>query len=103
MRRKSILLSVLLVSFACAAAAQGIITTVAGTDWVFPGNHQPALKAPLSTLDGIAVDPAGNPVFADRFNCIIARIIPDGTLEVVAGNGVCVSNIVASGEGSPAT
>lgn len=71
------------------AAAQGIITTVAGTDWVFHGNHKPALDAPLSyRLPGIAVDPAGNPVFADAENSMVARINADGTLDVIAGNGI---------------
>src|SRR5215471_13149320 len=79
--------------------AQGVITTFAGTDWVFPGDGKPAIDAPLGSLGGITVDPGGNPVFVDKDNCIVARINPDATLSVIAGNGFCFD----SGENGPAT
>ncbi len=37
----------LLASLSPSALAQSVINTIAGSDWLFPGNGQPALKAPL--------------------------------------------------------
>src|SRR5271165_4249934 len=49
-------------------SAQSVITTKAGTDWLFPGNGLPAVSAPLSGaaygLD-IAFDQNGNLYIAD--------------------------------------
>src|SRR5450755_3333878 len=88
----------------CAALhAQGVITTFAGTDWVFPGNGKPALNAPLGTINGLTFDPAGNLVIADYDNCIVARVGPDGILTVLAGNGTCIASNVISGDGALAT
>jgi len=42
------------------AGAQGVITTFAGTDWVFAGDGKPALDAALGMVSGITVDQAGN-------------------------------------------
>jgi len=75
-----------------------VMTTVAGTDWVFTGDGKPATSAPLGSLTGVIVDADGNPILVDSDNCIVARI-KDGVLSVVAGNGICTS----SGEGGPAT
>jgi trimeric autotransporter adhesin len=90
------LLGVLLL---CHAAAAQIITTVAGTDWHFPAQTLPALNAPLGQLQGLAVDGAGNVYATDSSNNIVERISPDGTLTVVAGNGIAGF----SGDGGPAT
>jgi trimeric autotransporter adhesin len=82
------------------AVAQGVMTTFAGSDWVFPGDGKPALNAPLGFVRGIAIDPFdGNPVFADYQNCIVAKILSNGNLSVVAGNGFCIT----TGNGGPAT
>jgi uncharacterized protein (TIGR03437 family) len=72
------------------AFAQGVITTVAGTDWLFPGDGQPALNAPLSGASGLSVtvDGAGNYYIADPGNFMAMRVGPDGILNVIAGNGV---------------
>jgi trimeric autotransporter adhesin len=85
--------------------AQGVITTFAGTDWVFNANGKPAASAPLGIITGMTVDPAGNPVFVDYENCMIDRLNPDGTLAVLAGTGCIVfSNGTGStGDGGPAT
>lgn len=88
----------LAIAVALSAAAQGIITTVAGTDWVFPGDGKPALAAPLGTVTGVVQDAEGNIIFSDQDNCIIARLNSDGTVSVIAGNGVCD----ATGDGGPA-
>ena len=83
-----------------SAYAQGIITTVAGADWVFTGNGKPALNAPLGNVSGITVDPSdGNPVVVDPQSCIVAKI-KAGILSVIAGNGFCS---ISSGDGGPAT
>ena len=80
------------------AQAQGIITTVAGTDWVFPGDGKPALDAPLGAVTGVVIDSSGTVVFADQDNCMLMRLNADGTVTVIAGNGFCE----ASGDGGPA-
>src|SRR5262245_53329581 len=68
--------------------AQSTITTVAGTEWVFNGDGKPALSAPLADVSSVTVDLAGNLVFADPGNAIVARVNPDGKLTVLAGNGL---------------
>ena len=84
----------------CAAVGQAqIITTVAGTDPVFPSAGVPALAAPLKTPSGVAVDGGGNIYITDPGNNIVARVSPNGILTVVAGNG----RRGFSGDGGPAT
>lgn len=79
--------------------AQGIITTVAGTDRLFPTSSLQALHAPLGQTAGVAVDAQGNFYVADTGNNMVMRISVDGTLTVVAGNG----KGAFSGDGGPAT
>ncbi len=83
---------------ASAASAQ-IITTVAGTDWSFPTGSLAAVNAPLGQLPGVAVDTAGNVFVADESDNIVVRISVNGTLNIVAGNGISGF----SGDGGPAT
>ena len=80
---------------------QGVITTFAGGNWVFTGNGQPAVNAPLGTISGVTLDPAGNLVIVDRGNCLIERINADGNLSVIAGNGFYVYDL-HTGDGGPA-
>src|SRR5712692_1432479 len=90
------------IAFLLAAATanpQGVITTVAGTDWTFPTSSLRAVNAPLGTLFGVAFDAAGNAYVADDGNDVVMRIAVDGTLTVVAGNGIRGF----SGDGGPAT
>jgi uncharacterized protein (TIGR03437 family) len=77
----------------------GVIATFAGGPFIFTGNGQPAVNAPLGNIVGITLDPAGNPVLADDGNNLVARINTDGTLSVIAGNGV---GGVHTGDGGPA-
>lgn len=79
-------------------AAQGTITTFAGTEWVFGGDGKPALSAPLGDVDSVTLDPGGNLVFADPDNAIVARLNRDRSLTVLAGNGLQGY----SGDGGPA-
>ncbi len=79
------------------------MTTYVGADWVFPGDNMPALNAPISDRLEITIDPAGNPVIVDAYNCLIERLRPDGTLSVIAGNGFCDPTLITvSGNGGPA-
>ena len=48
--------------------AQGIITTSAGTEWVFAGDGKPALDAPLGNINAVTLDRSGNLVVADPGN-----------------------------------
>jgi len=91
-------LLVLLLS-AAPACGQGIITTVAGGQWVFRGDGSVARQAALGRVSGIGADWDGNVYVGDTGNHIIARISSTGVLSVVAGNGIAAN----SGDGGPAT
>ena len=81
-------LRLLVFAFAASLSAQQIVTTFAGTEWVFPGDGRPALDTPLGTDLSVAVDPQGRLVFADSLNHVVARIEPSGIVTVIAGNGL---------------
>jgi uncharacterized protein (TIGR03437 family) len=76
------------------AFAQGVITTIAGTDWLFPADGRPAINAPLNRSLGldVTVDKSGNFYIADDGNQMIMRVGPDGIINVVAGNGILFSS-----------
>src|SRR5690242_7127511 len=84
---------------AIGVAAQGIITTIAGTDFSFPPTPLSALSAPLGKVDGIAVDTSGNVYASDPDNNLILKITRDGVVNIVAGNRIAGF----SGDGGPAT
>jgi sugar lactone lactonase YvrE len=70
--------------------AQNVITTFAGTDWIFPKSPVTALQAPLGSPAGMAVDQNGNIYLADSSNQVVVKISASGAtteLTVVAGNG----------------
>jgi len=96
-------------ALACAIAnGQGVVTTIAGTDFIFPHGPLPALSAPLGYPTGLAADAAGNIYIADGFNCNVTKVDRTGTLTVVAGNGICAYDLdngtpLLYGEGSAAT
>lgn len=78
----------LLVAFSSIAPAtvhaQGTVTTVAGGQpFVFAGDGQAAVQAPLGTIGRVAVDAAGNLYAADQGNRRLMRISPSGILSVV--------------------
>jgi uncharacterized protein (TIGR03437 family) len=79
-----------------AAFGQGVITTIAGADWLFPGNGGQALSAPLSETFGLdlAVDSSGYYI-GDDGNLMVMHVGTDGIVNVVAGNGFSF----ASGDG----
>lgn len=84
-----------------AAAAQGIITTVAGTGaFGFNGDNQPATSAWLAQPPAVAVDSSGNLYMADEINSRIRRVdAVTGIITTVAGTGVAGFN----GDNQPAT
>ncbi len=75
-----------------------IITTFAGAAHTFGGNSKPALDAALSGFESLHTDNAGHIIFADTGNQVVSRLNSDGTLTVLAGNGL----LGFSGEGGPA-
>ncbi len=68
--------------------AQNVISTFAGTDSVFQDDGRQALTARLGRSEGIAVDAKGNVYVSDYDQFIVYRIGTDGTLRVIAGNGL---------------
>jgi sugar lactone lactonase YvrE len=71
----------------------GIITTVAGsgptgsTNDGFRGDGGPATNARLNSVQGIAVDDAGNLFIADTWNSRIRKVDTSGIITTVAGDG----------------
>jgi len=78
-------------------AGQGVISTLVGTDWVFPLSSTPALSAPLGSIRGVAVDRDGNVFGSDCDNHLIFRVNSGGTLSIVAGNGVSGNGLSVDG------
>ena len=87
--------------FICAvggADAQNI-STIAGSNWVFPTAPLSAIQEPLGNVSAVALDKAGNYYVADTSNNVVLKINTAGTLSTVAGNG----SAGYSGDGGPAT
>jgi len=80
--------------FQALLPAQGIITTVAGSEWLFPFRTIPAANAPLGDFEcpGLAAAAEGELYVADSYNLVVHRIDTKGGLVVVAGNGVMDDN-----------
>jgi len=85
-------------SFLSSASAQGVITTVAGTDYIFPDDGKPALQAQLTGANGMAFDRQGNLYFAVPDLNMIMKLDSAGVVSVVAGNGL----LRFAGDGGPA-
>src|SRR5690349_5958118 len=85
------------------AQSQRVMTTFAGSDWVFSGDGKPAVSAPLGLVYGLTTDKSGKPVLVDNSNCIAARLETNATLSVIAGNGICGLSFAVTGDGGPAT
>jgi uncharacterized protein (TIGR03437 family) len=76
-----------------------VITTAAGTDYVFPRASEPASNVLLNEPTGIAVDAAGNVYVSDQITQVVLKLTPAGVASVYAGNGFYYH----SGDGGPAT
>src|SRR5437588_658822 len=81
--------SILGLWLAAAAFAQSVITTIAGTDWIFPGDNKPAVEAPLGGFlaMGVAADQDGNFYIADDVTHHVGTIDGVGITSPMAGNG----------------
>lgn len=69
-------------------AADGTMSTAAGTARGFSGDGGPATVAALDGPRGVAVAADGGFLIADAGNRRIRRVAPDGTITTVAGGGV---------------
>jgi sugar lactone lactonase YvrE len=84
----------------CATHLQAqVITTVAGTEFVYPNRPLPALKAPLGVISGLAFDTAGNLYIADPSNQLVFKMDRPGVVTAFTGNGT----VGFSGDGGIAT
>jgi sugar lactone lactonase YvrE len=82
-----------------SAFGQGLITTLAGTGWFFPGNGRNALNAPLGRVQRVIASPGGVLYISDPDNSLVFQVSVGGILTVVAGNG----SARFSGDNGPAT
>ncbi len=89
---------VVLVLAPSIALAQGVITTVAGTEWAFPGDGGPALEAPIGFVAKVTADNEGNVYGVDPDQHLAFKVGQDGILHVIAGHGIPGF----SGDGGPA-
>jgi len=79
-----------LLFFACVSPGYcQVITSIAGTDWLFPGDGSKAIDAPIGGSVGldVATGPDGSFYIADGDNEMVMRVGTDGVLHVIAGNG----------------
>jgi uncharacterized protein (TIGR03437 family) len=75
--------------FADPAAAQRLITTVVGRDWLPSVEGLQAKDLPLSAqMRHVTVDRQGNLYIPDPFSFQVFRIGTDGIVHVAAGNGI---------------
>ncbi len=82
-------------------AANGIITTVAGTGTPGSiGDGSAAASAQLNAPQGLALDSSGNLYIADTNNQRVRMVDGSGNITTVAGNGNCCAS---TGDGGPPT
>jgi len=80
-------------------SANRIISTIAGSGMGgFSGDVGPAFAAGLQRPEGLAVDVAGNLYISDPYNYRVRKVLPNGIITTVAGNG----SQGYSGDGGPA-
>ncbi len=80
-------------------SGQTIITTVAGSRFVFPPGAVAAINAPVGLVSGVTKDRSGNIYFSDLNADRVYRVDANGILTIYAGNGT--SGYL--GDGGPAT
>jgi len=80
-------------------SSSGIITTIAGNDTAgFSGDGGPATSAQLNSVEGLAVDAAGNLYITETYNRV-RKVSSNGIITTLAGNGTQGF----SGDGGPVT
>jgi sugar lactone lactonase YvrE len=99
--------------FACTIrrvdATTGIITTVAGGGFAFPGDGGPATAANIVQPTAVTVDSFGNLYISDRGDALLRRVDAlTGVISTVAGSytcnfGSCLPKYGYSGDGGLAT
>ncbi|HEX4136208.1 MAG TPA: hypothetical protein VHY84_16460 [Bryobacteraceae bacterium] len=78
----------LLLGLSCGlASAQTIITTLAGSRFVFPSGTMPAIDAPVGDVSGVTEDQQGNIYFSDITTDRVFRVDIKGNLTAFAGSG----------------
>jgi Ca2+-binding RTX toxin-like protein len=82
-----------------ADAAQGDISTVAGTSSGFSGDGGPAIAAQLQSPTGVVPTRDGGFLIADSSNHRVRRVSPSGIITTIAGTGTQG----LSGDNGPAT
>ncbi|MEO8369967.1 MAG: hypothetical protein ABI806_12270 [Candidatus Solibacter sp.] len=83
-----------------------VITTIAGNGTeAFGGDGGPATSAWIAQPNGVAVDSAGNVVFADTRNIRVRKVNTSGVISTLAGDGTIKLVLTGSnlGDGGPAT
>jgi trimeric autotransporter adhesin len=88
-----------LFGFSVSLFGQGVITTIAGTQWILNSSGRPGVQTPLGEVYSVASDWNGGAFIADTGNARIFHLDSQGTLSVYAGNG----EYGFSGDGGPAT
>ena len=78
--------------------AHSLITKFPTAKWVFPADGAAAIDAPLYQIPSLNTDTSGRVIFADPGNHVVLHINSDGTISVIAGNGLGGF----SGDGGPA-
>lgn len=77
----------------------GVLTRFAGTCRPgYSGDGGPALSAQLNSPRGLAIDASGKLYIADFGNQVVRKVLPNGFMTTVAGNG----RFESSGDGGPA-
>lgn len=79
-----------------------VIQTIAGNgETGFMGDGGPAIEAKLNTMQGLAIDAAGNLYIAEVSNHVVRRVDPSGVISTVAGLGPDQAGF--NGDNQPAT
>jgi DNA-binding beta-propeller fold protein YncE len=100
MRSSAFLFAALVLMLVPAALPAGTVSTFAGNGQKgFSGDGGPAKSATLNNVFAVARGPDGALYFCDTDNQRIRRILADGRIETVAGNGTRGY----AGDGGPAT
>jgi sugar lactone lactonase YvrE len=80
---------VFILSVLCAiSSASQVITTVAGTDWIFSDDGRAATESAIGRIISVATDFNGKVYLGDVDNSQVYTIDPVGTIKVLAGNGI---------------